>query len=101
LRWRQTPEKTQELTVLQSELLAQASTWVKPNGVLVYATCALHPPENQEVIASFLDRHPTWAIDPPPNDSPLHRFATPAGWMQVWSHRHQMDGFFMARLRNN
>jgi 16S rRNA (cytosine967-C5)-methyltransferase len=101
LRWRQTPEKTQELTTLQSELLAQAATWVKPNGVLVYATCTLHPPENQEVIASFLDRHPTWAIEPPSLDSPLHRFATPGGWMQVWPHRHQMDGFFMARLRNH
>jgi len=41
-RWRQTTESVQELSVLQSQLLSQTSA-SEPGGVLVYATCTLHP----------------------------------------------------------
>ncbi len=99
IRWRGTPETVSELSVLQGELLEQAATWVKPGGVLVYATCTLHPQENEGVIQSFLDHHSHWQIDPPSPDSPLTDFSTPQGWMKVWPHRYQMDGFFMVRLK--
>jgi 16S rRNA (cytosine967-C5)-methyltransferase len=99
LRWRQTADSVRDLTVLQAELLESAATWVKPDGVLVYATCTLNPPENQEAIARFLDRYPTWTISPPAIDSPAYPFATSEGWIQVWPHRHEMDGFFMVRLQ--
>lgn len=99
IRWRITPETVQELSVLQGELLAEASTWVKPEGVLVYATCTLHPQENEQVIQSFLDRHSHWHIEPPSPHSFLSAFSTPQGWIKVWPHRYHMDGFFMVRLK--
>lgn len=101
LRWRQTPETAKELVILQRELLESAATWVKPGGILVYATCTLHPPENQEQIQGFLDRHPQWHLDPPLPGSFPHIFATSQGWIEIWPHRHAMDGFFMARLRRD
>ncbi len=99
IRWRVTPATVQELSVLQRELLERASTWVKPGGTLVYATCTLHPQENEDVIQPFLDHHSCWKIEPPPLDSPFSAFGTPQGWIKVWPHRYQMDGFFMARLK--
>jgi 16S rRNA (cytosine967-C5)-methyltransferase len=42
-RWRQTPKSVQELAVLQSELLSQASTYVKPE-VLLYMLPAHYIP---------------------------------------------------------
>ncbi len=99
-RWRQTPGSVRELSVLQAELLQHTSTWVKPGGILVYATCTLHPLENEAVIQSFLHHHPNWSIEPPV-DSPPAAFATPQGWVKVWPHRHQMDGFFMVRLKKS
>jgi 16S rRNA (cytosine967-C5)-methyltransferase len=99
IRWRVTPETVKELSVLQGELLEQAATWVKPDGVLVYATCTLHPQENEQVIQAFLARHSDWHIEPPSPDSPLGVFSSPQGWIKVWPHRHQMDGFFMVRLK--
>lgn len=54
IRWRQTPENIRELTSLQLEILNQAAQWVKPQGTLVYSTCTLNPPENQEIIQTFL-----------------------------------------------
>ncbi|MBW4577409.1 MAG: 16S rRNA (cytosine(967)-C(5))-methyltransferase [Aphanothece sp. CMT-3BRIN-NPC111] len=98
-RWRQTPATVQELSTLQGQLLDRVATWVKPGGILVYATCTIHPLENEGVIQPFLDRHPNWQIEPPPPDSPFAAFATPDRWMKVWPHRHQMDGFFMVRLK--
>ncbi|MEM1309687.1 MAG: 16S rRNA (cytosine(967)-C(5))-methyltransferase [Cyanobacteria bacterium P01_H01_bin.153] len=98
-RWRQTPDSIAELTNLQSRLLKRAATWVKPQGTLVYATCTLHPAENEAVIQQFLATHSDWQICPPQADEPAAAFAAPAGWIRVWPHQAHMDGFFMVRLR--
>jgi 16S rRNA (cytosine967-C5)-methyltransferase len=98
-RWRQTPESVTALTQLQREILNQAATWVKPGGILVYATCTLHPAENEAIVEAFLAAHPDWHIDRPPADSPISPLIAPAGWIKVLPHQHQMDGFFMARLK--
>ncbi|MEH1859525.1 MAG: 16S rRNA (cytosine(967)-C(5))-methyltransferase [Nostoc sp.] len=99
-RWRQTPESVRELSVLQRELLTHTSTFVKPGGVLVYATCTLHPAENEEVISAFLAESPDWQIESPSGlELPDSTDSTPQGWFKLWPHRQDMDGFFMVRLR--
>lgn len=98
-RWRQTPESVQELSMLQKELLAHTSKFVKVGGVLVYATCTLHPAENEEVITEFVAGNSDWQIEPPRPDSPYSAYTTPQGWLKVWPHNQDMDGFFMVRLR--
>ncbi|WP_338038769.1 hypothetical protein [Neosynechococcus sphagnicola] len=100
-RWRQTPESVTQLAQLQGELLEQVADWVKPGGILVYATCTLHPLENEQVITSFLSRHPNWKVQPPPNNIPAISVPSPEGWIKVWPHRQQMDGFFMVRLHQS
>ncbi len=99
LRWRQTPKNIQEICQLQRELLGQVCQWVKPGGILVYSTCTLYSPENEEAIADFLSQHQDWQIELPKAGNPAAEFITPEGWIKVWPHRHQMDGFFMVRLR--
>ncbi len=98
-RWHHTPENIQAQSQLQSELLANAATFVKSGGVLVYATCTIHPLENEAVIQSFLSNNPHWQIEPPTIDLPVE--SSPEGWVKVWPHRHQMDGFFMVRLKRD
>ena len=100
-RWRHTEETVRELSTLQKQLLERAATWIKPGGILVYSTCTLHPLENEAVIQPFLQNHPNWHIEPPEGDSPAGAFATSDGLIKVWSHRHQMDGFFMVRLKRD
>jgi len=94
-RWRQTPEAVAGLVTLQRELLTHASTWVKPGGTMVYATCTLHPAENEAQIRWFLNEHKDWKISTP-NDFFLA--PTEDGWIKVWPHQQNMDGFFMVRL---
>ncbi|MEM7769891.1 MAG: 16S rRNA (cytosine(967)-C(5))-methyltransferase [Cyanobacteria bacterium P01_A01_bin.37] len=98
-RWRQSPDRITELAVLQQELLTRAAQQVKPEGTLVYATCTLHPQENEAIVQTFLEHHPQWAIAPVAPESPLARFQTSAGWLTIWPHHHNLDGFFMARFR--
>ncbi|WP_088891633.1 16S rRNA (cytosine(967)-C(5))-methyltransferase [Leptolyngbya ohadii] len=98
-RWRQTPDTVKELSQLQAELLQAAASWTKVGGVLVYATCTLHPAENEAIVQSFLQRHSQWAIEPPAQNSLAATFALPQGWLKVLPHHHNMDGFFMVRLR--
>jgi 16S rRNA (cytosine967-C5)-methyltransferase len=47
----------------------------------------------------FLADRPEWQIDPPQPNSIAAAFATSAGWLKVFPHQHQMDGFFMVPLR--
>jgi 16S rRNA (cytosine967-C5)-methyltransferase len=101
-RWRQTPDSVQALAQLQAELLRHVATWVKPGGTLVYATCTLHPDENERVVQDFLAEHPLekpqWRIESLPADHPAARFQQPEGWLRILPHRHDLDGFFMAKL---
>jgi 16S rRNA (cytosine967-C5)-methyltransferase len=96
-RWRQTPEKSRELALLQSELLEAAAGWLKPGGRLVYATCTLHPQENERVVQDFLHRRPTWQVNQPTAPA-FEAGLTPAGYLKLWPHRTDSDGFFVACL---
>jgi 16S rRNA (cytosine967-C5)-methyltransferase len=98
-RWQKTPAQLHELAQLQAQLLANTATWVKPGGVLVYATCTVCSIENEDVILPFLKTHPDWQIELPLADSPLASLVSDPGWIKVWPHRQQMDGFFMVKLR--
>ncbi|MDJ0556849.1 MAG: 16S rRNA (cytosine(967)-C(5))-methyltransferase [Microcoleaceae cyanobacterium MO_207.B10] len=96
-RWRQSLENIQELSKLQGELLESAAKWVKSGGVLVYATCTIYPLENEAVIDNFLTNHPEWEIEGPTVDFMVS--PTAEGWVKVWPHRVEMDGFFMVKLK--
>ena len=98
-RWRQTPDSVAELAQLQTELLNHSATWVKPGGVLVYATCTLHPLENEAIVQTFLQQYPQWQIEPPIATSPLAEFAIESGWLKLLPSQQEMDGFFMVKLR--
>ncbi|MEN9223920.1 MAG: 16S rRNA (cytosine(967)-C(5))-methyltransferase [Thermostichus sp. HHBFW_bins_43] len=86
-RWRQTPDPIRELARLQTQLLRIAARWVKPGGVLVYATCTLHPAENEDIVQAFLECQPDWAAEGDP--------------LLIWPHRQDQDGFFSQRLRRH
>jgi 16S rRNA (cytosine967-C5)-methyltransferase len=100
-RWQKTPAQIHELAQLQAKLLANTATWVKPGGVLVYATCTVCAIENEDVILPFLTNHPEWKIELPPTNSSLADLISDRGWIKVWLHRQQMDGFFMIKLRRS
>ncbi|MEL7086289.1 MAG: 16S rRNA (cytosine(967)-C(5))-methyltransferase, partial [Cyanobacteria bacterium J06597_1] len=86
-RWRQQLDSIDTLLETQANILDRAAQWVKPGGIMVYSTCTIFAPENQEQVDRFLDTHPNWQLDP--ECSP----------QQNWPHKDERDGFYMARLQ--
>jgi 16S rRNA (cytosine967-C5)-methyltransferase len=99
IKWRRQPSDLVQAAALQRELLAGVARAVAGGGVLVYSTCSLEPEETDEVIGAFLDTHPDFALEAP--GPALRPFCDPRteGILRAWPHRHDTDGFFVARLR--
>ena len=89
------PEPLKGLPKVQRAILNNCSQYVRPGGVLLYATCTLLRRENEEVVESFLKSHPQFALEP----FRLPHFGCQSGWITFWPHIHGTDGFFVAKLR--
>ena len=90
------PELLTGLPRVQRAILENVSRYVKPGGVLLYATCTLLRRENEDVVSRFLDVHPDFALEPFSLPGPVGRTE---GMVTLWPHRHGTDGFFFAKLR--
>ena len=96
-RWRLTESAIARAARRQRALLDAAARLVRPQGVLVYATCSLEPEENSNVVDEFLKDHSQFARAPVP-DAVAAELLTPAGDFQSLPQRHGMDGAYAARL---
>ncbi len=102
LRWNKRPsDLLAALPRLQREILDGAARCVKPGGVLVYAVCSVEPEENEGVLKEFLAARTDHRIEPlsPLARGPLADALTPEGCLRLLPHKHDTDGFFIARLR--
>lgn len=86
MKWRFTSETLPRLVQEQRQIFAEALKYLKPNGRIVYATCSILKPENEEQIQYFMQQHNLKL-----HSEPLLTVPTPGG----------MDGFFGAILCKN
>jgi 16S rRNA (cytosine967-C5)-methyltransferase len=97
IKWRLAPEDIAQTVTLQRDLLEGAARYLKKGGRLVYSTCSLLPEENEDNIHAFLARHQEFRQETP--IGAIHPDCLDAlGFMKTLPHRHDMDGFFAARL---
>lgn len=103
LKWRQSPQSVQELTVKQTQILASAARLLKPGGRLVYATCSLLPEENEAIAQAFTEQHPQFEVLPVVDvlanlkvDKASSLCTTEGQYLRLWPHAHGTDGFFAA-----
>lgn len=87
------------LAAAQAALLDQAAARVAPGGVLIYAVCTFTRAEGPDQVAAFVGRHPAFAVEPPPLPAEVAGVVVEGGAVRTWPHRHDADGFFLARLR--
>lgn len=89
------PKPLDGLPKVQREIVDNCGAYVRPGGVMIYATCTLRARENQEVVEWFLKKHPEFQLE----TFELPEFGRQEGMMTFWPHMHHTDGFFVARLR--
>ncbi len=101
IKWARTPEDLVRVPEKQLSLLNSLAPLVKRGGTLVYATCSLEPEENEEVVAKFLEKNPDFQLEDARNVLPAaaRELVDEEGFLRTYPHRHDLDGFFAARLK--
>lgn len=102
-RWGKEETAIDGLAREQLRLLDAAAGHVKPGGVLVYGVCTDTAEETSGTLLAFLDKHPKFHVEPASDFLPTlgGDAFTPDGALFVTPHRHNMDGFYAARLRRD
>ncbi len=99
IKWRLKSGDIQSLAVSQKAVLRNAAGAVKKGGLLIYCTCSLLLAENEDIVKQFLTDSPHFTVEtrhPAISDALLDN----RGFFRTYPHRHTMDGFFGAVLRN-
>ena len=96
-RWTKTQKGLQEFSALQQVILANASRYVKPGGVLMYSTCTLEEQENGKQTERFLQNHQEWKQVGfvHPRTRALHKE------LQLYPQRDGVDGFYLTLLQKD
>ncbi len=89
------PDSLWELPHIQSAILENLSRYVKPGGVLLYATCTVLSEENEDVVRAFLNAHSEYRAE----DFSLCGIESTDGMYTFWPNIDGTDGFFAAKLR--
>ena len=92
-----TPEELAGLPVVQGDIINNVAQYVRPGGVLLYATCTLRKEENENVVDAFLTHHPDFALEAFTLPVPVGEVKS--GQITLWPQRTDTDGFFVAKLR--
>lgn len=61
-KWRLSPSMLETRCAEQFSVLETGAPLVKPSGRLCYITCSVLPPENDDQVAAFLQRHPSFCL---------------------------------------
>ena len=99
-KWQRKSLDIKRLAELQSRILQSVVRYLKPEGILVYATCTLTMNENESVVKEFLEREKGMILEDA--GSVLPEDAKTMTWGKFFlalPHKHDTDGFFAARMR--
>ncbi|MBN1561453.1 16S rRNA (cytosine(967)-C(5))-methyltransferase RsmB [candidate division KSB1 bacterium] len=98
LRWRKNASDLSLLAVLQRQLIHRAGELVKAGGSLIYSTCTIPPAENEMIVDEFLGKNPQFEIVHAKTSTIADEFITERGFIRTWTHKHDMDGSFAAKM---
>lgn len=101
LKWKRQLEDLAALSRLQMQLLRSAFQALCTGGVLLYSACTTEPEETSELINRFLAKE---SLAQPVQLTPflpsgLFTKEEKTGQIFLWPDRHNLDGFFLARIR--
>ena len=99
-KWHRDERDIQRLSRLQKKIINRLSAYLKPGGVLVYATCTLTREENEKVVEDFLARQKDFTLESAGSYLPEQaRHLVQGKYFSTLPHKHNTDGFFAARMK--
>lgn len=105
-KWRLTQKNLDERVAQQQEALAEAATFVKAGGTLVYITCSVLPEENDLKVERFCKDNPQFSPEPVMEtwtslfgESALRPHSRAEGTVTLTPASTGTDGFFFCRMR--
>lgn len=84
------------LPSLQLSILENQCRYVRPGGCLMYSTCTVLKRENEEVVSTFLEKHPDFYLTKLQLPAPLGENTT--GMLTLIPGQYDTDGFFISRM---
>lgn len=104
-KYRNTPRIIEKMHKIQLEILEFYSKFLRPGGILLYATCSVLPDENEMVAEKFLSNNPhfeTEALLPAFKTHGIKLPIKPEEWhYTLYPDVIDSDGFFMAKFIKN
>ena len=100
IRWRRKISDVQEMSKKQNEILSHCAKFLKPNGILVYATCSIEPEENWNVVERFLKLNPQFSLDTIHSKVP-RSWIDEKGVLRTLPYVHDVDGMFAAKIKRS
>ncbi|WP_101772664.1 16S rRNA (cytosine(967)-C(5))-methyltransferase RsmB [Peptostreptococcus faecalis] len=91
-------EDVVELSKIQSKILRNSSKYVKKGGILIYSTCTLFKEENMDIIENFLNDNKDFTLDIIDNVM-IDKETQKDGYLKILPNKHNMDGFFICRMK--
>ncbi|WP_324095552.1 16S rRNA (cytosine(967)-C(5))-methyltransferase RsmB [Candidatus Binatus sp.] len=98
IKWRLKPADLARMAAIQSRMLDNAASLVRPGGAIVYSVCSIAPEEGEAVVDGFLARHGDFEIDHDMAARESKDVIDARGFMKTRPDIGGLDGFFAARL---
>lgn len=91
-------EEIKDLPKLQYDILENASKYLKIGGVLIYSTCTILDSENISNVYKFLENNKNFELSKI-NEVNVDLENQENGYLKIYPNIHNMDGFFIAKLK--
>lgn len=99
IKYRKKATDIVSLIQVQNQLLDHLITLLKSGGILIYSTCTLTQGENEHLLNDFCQRNENISVSPISEQELLNsEILTDEGFVRVWPHQFDTDGFFIGRL---
>ncbi len=100
IRWRRREEDVESMVTIQKAIITHMAQFLKPGGIMVYATCSLEKEENWNVVKWFLKLNNNFCIDSGKDFVP-NTWLNTQNCLETFPPRDKVDGMFAARIKNN
>jgi len=97
-KWRLTRRSIDKMAEIQWQMLCNCAENVMPGGILVYSTCSITVEENERLIERFLKLHPEFSLADITPEIGLPGLRGVQKCRRLYTHLHQCNGFFIAKL---